>query len=196
MHAHRPFRRRGTESRNHGVGLGLLAPVALWLVTAAFAADVHATVIVPAEFTEMVAGSQTIVHGVVTGVEARLVGSRRTIESVVTVDVIDSLKGDRVGTTSFRIPGGQVGRYRRVMVGAPQFAEGEEVVLFLSGRAPAMPMPFGLSQGVYRVTRTTGPAVVTPLVVEGRVVRGDPARRPIAIDAFAAAVRAIVEREP
>lgn len=176
--------------------LSLRVFVAPWLVIAILVVEVHATVIVPAEFTEMVNGSQTIVHGIVTGVEARMVGSRRTIESVVTVAVIDSLKGERPGTTTFRIPGGQVGRYRRVMVGAPQFVEGEEVVLFLSGRAPAMPTPFGLSQGVYRVTRAAGPAMVTPLVVEGRVVRGDPARRPIAIDAFAATVRAIVEREP
>jgi hypothetical protein len=89
-----------------------------------------------------------------------------------------------------------MGRYRRVTVGAPQFAEGDEVVLFLSGRAPALPMPFGLSQGVYRVTRDTRQALVTPLVTEGaaRVVRGDPARRPLTIDAFARQVRALVER--
>ena len=154
-----------------------------------------ATVIVPAEFTEMVNGSQVIVHGVVTGVQAHLVGNRRTIESVVTVRVVDALKGEAAPTTVFRVPGGQVGGYRRVMVGAPEFSEGDEVVLFLAGRAPAMPMPFGLNQGVYRVARTVGGATVRPLIGEGRVVRGDPARRPVAVDAFAAAVRAIVERD-
>jgi hypothetical protein len=82
------------------------------------------------------------------------------------------------------------------MVGAPTFTEGEEVVLFLRGRAPSMPMPFGLHQGVYRVTRRAGRAMVTPLVPEGagRVVRGDPARHPLALDAFARDVRAIVGR--
>src|SRR5687767_5849960 len=174
----------------------------LWCVISG--ASVDATVIVPAEFTEMVDGSQVIVHGVVTSVRSQIVGPRRTIESVVTVDVIDAMKGqdvrpkpDSTSTAVFRVPGGQVGRYRRVMVGAPQFAEGDEVVVFLAGRPPAMPMPFGLNQGVYRVTRAAGRAMVTPLIVEGtaRVVRGDPARRPLGIDAFAAAVRAAAERQ-
>jgi hypothetical protein len=166
----------------------------LWFVVSIVSVD--ATVVAPAEFTEMVNGSQVIVHGVVTNIRSQLVGPRRTIESVVTLTVIDAIKGERESTAVFRVPGGQVGRYRRVMVGAPQFAEGDEVVVFLAGRPPAVPMPFGLNQGVYRVTRTARGATVTPLMekVAARVVRGDPARRPLAIEAFAAAVRAAVER--
>ena len=80
------------------------------------------------------------------------------------------------------MPGGQVGRYRRLMVGAPVFVEGEEVVLFLKGRR-RVPFPFGLSQGVYRVVRAaSGQSLVTPPTVAeapGRVVRGDPSRRPM-----------------
>jgi len=52
-------------------------------------------------------------------------------------------------------------------------------------------MPYGLSQGVYRVARTGGTAVVTPVVVTGvgRVVRGDPTRRPLDPAAFAQQVQ-------
>ena len=51
------------------------------------------------------------------------------------------------------------------MVGAPQVRRGDEVVLFLKGSAPAVPMPFGLTQGVYRVSRgRRRPAMVTPPV--------------------------------
>jgi hypothetical protein len=39
-----------------------------------------------------------------------------------------------------------------LLIGVPEFQPGQEVVLFLAGRAPALPMPFGLSQGVFRVT--------------------------------------------
>ena len=82
-------------------------------------------------------------------------------------------------TAYFKLPGGQVGRYRRVMVGAPHCAPGDELVLFLKG-APAVPMPFGLTQGVYRVSRdAAGQATVLPIVNvdSSRVVRGDPSRR-------------------
>ncbi|MNC86826.1 hypothetical protein D3C83_25090 [compost metagenome] len=95
----------------------------------------------------------------------------------------------------FRVPGGQIGRYRRVMVGAPEFRAGDEVVMFLDGRPPVVPTPFGLSQGVYRVRRSGGSAVVTPAPVlgGGRIVRGDPARRPLSVDAFARQVRAVAQ---
>lgn len=156
----------------------------------------RATTVLPAEFTEMVDGSHLIVHGTVTAVRSQLAGPRRTIESVVTVDVIEPIKGSAGRQVVFRVPNGEVGRYRRVTVGAPQFAAGDEVVLFLSGRPPVVPMPFGLHQGVYRVTRTGGAATVAPVVTQaaGRVVRGDPARRPASVAAFTRAVRAAMER--
>jgi hypothetical protein len=170
---------------------------AVILLLLAIAAPARATTIIPADFTEMVAGSQLIVHGAVIDVRSQLTAGARRIESVITIAVASSLKGHSASTVVLRVPGGQVGRYRRVMVGAPEFVEGEEVVLFLTGHAPAMPMPFGLNQGVYRVVRRGGRALVTPLVASsaGRVVRGDPARRPVGFDDFAAQVRTLVERE-
>ena len=156
---------------------------------------VSATVIVPADFSEMVAESEIVVHGRVVEVRSQMVGSFRTIESVVTVDVQQVIKGEPGSTVSMRVPGGQVGRYRRVMVGAPVFRPGEEVVLFLSGRAPAMPLPFGLNQGVYRVSRgADGRGLVAPPLAEGRVVRGDPARRPIEVSSFVQQIRAAMGR--
>jgi hypothetical protein len=170
----------------------------LALLCAFIASPALATTIAPADFTAMVAGSHVIVHGTILDVRAQAGGGRRTIETFVTVAVATPLKGESADTVVFRVPGGQVGRYRRVMVGAPEFAVGEEVVLFLSGRAPAMPMPFGLNQGVYRVTRGGAGAMVAPLVTEasGRIVRGDPARRPMALDAFAREVRTAARRAP
>lgn len=161
---------------------------------ALLAGTVSATVVVPAEFAEMVAASQTIVHGRVVDVRAQMSAGRRSIESIVTVEVAATLKGERRSEIVLRLPSGRVGRYRRITAGAPELADGDEVVLFLEGRAPKVPMPFGLTQGVYRVTRQDGAALVTPLVADGsgRVVRGDPARRPLSIDAFAQRVRAMV----
>ena len=55
---------------------------------------VRAMVVVPAEFGEMVAASQTIVHGRVVDVQSYETAGRRTIESLVTVQVVEAIKGD------------------------------------------------------------------------------------------------------
>jgi hypothetical protein len=152
-----------------------------------------ATVLLPADFTQMVSESQLIVHARVIGVRGELAGSRRSIESLVTVAVVSSpLKGATGDEVVFRVPGGRVGRYRRIFVGAPVFKAGDEVVLFLKGRAPAIAVPFGLSQGVYRVSRATGTPMVIPVppteAVAG-IPRGDSSRKPVALDEFARQVR-------
>jgi hypothetical protein len=171
---------------------------AVGVVCVIASASTTAMVVVPAEFSEMVTTSDLVVHGRVVATRPQLVGDRRTIETVITVTVLDALKGQPGETVYFRVPGGQIGRYRRFMVGAPEFVSGEEVVLFLKGRPPVVPFPFGLSQGVYRVVRdANGRSVVTPPVVAeaaGRVVRGDPSRRPVELSVFANNVRAIAER--
>ena len=157
--------------------------------------SMRATTLVPADFEQMVSGSQVIVRGRVARVDATLSGPRRSIETVVTLAVLDDLKGDGTSTVVFRVPGGQVGRYRRVMVGAPEFVAGDEVVVFLKGRAPVVPMPFGLSQGVYRVRAGQHGREVMPFVPEpGRAVRGDPARRFPSVEEFARSVRLLADR--
>ena len=176
--------------------------VMLSLVFWALCLDVaHATVILPADFATVVNGASLAVHGRVVSVQSGLTGPRRTIESFVTVAVLRSLKGTPGATVTFRVPNGQVGRYRRIVIGAPEFEEGDEVVVFLEGRAPAMPTLFGLSQGVYRVIRdSSARALVTPPPVMARgvgaerVVRGDPVRTPMPVDAFAREVQAVLER--
>lgn len=173
------------------------AAVAIGAMCVTGAVTTSAMVLVPAEFSEMVTASELVVHGRVVGIRPQIVGDRRTIETVITVAVLDALKGQPGETVYFRVPGGQIGRYRRFMVGAPEFASGEEVVLFLKGRPPAVPFPFGLSQGVYRVVHdASGRSLVTPPIVAeaaGRVVRGDPSRRPVELSVFARNVRTIAE---
>ena len=148
-----------------------------------------ATVLLPADFETVVTGSPLIVHGRVVEVRSALTGPRRAIESVVTLSVIESLKGNPGATVAFKVPNGQVGRYRRILVGAPEFEAGDEVVVFLHARAPALPPLFGLSQGVYRVAGEGARRVV-----RGDGARGDRVRQPVAIDAFTRDVRAVMAR--
>jgi hypothetical protein len=172
----------------------------LFVVFMLLASPAAATVYVPVDFREMVTASQAIVHGRVVDVRSEPTQDRLMVVTYVTLDVDNQLKGAGAESITFRVPGGQVGRYRRIIVGAPQFEDGDEVVVFLSARGPSIPYLFGLSQGVYRVARTRdGDAVVTPPAIMARgvgaerVVRGDPARRPVPLASFARDVRAILE---
>ena len=113
----------------------------------------QATTVIPASLEEIVEGSQLIVHGRVIDVQARTTADRRSIFSLVTVAVDEAVKGSPGRAVTFRVPGGQIGRYRRVIVGAPEFATGDEVVVFLRGGGAAVPTLFGLGQGVYKVER-------------------------------------------
>lgn len=173
------------------------------LVLLVAASRVHATVEAPVEFGEMVRGSQLVVHGRVANVQSRQTGDRRSIDTVVTVAVATAFKGQPGAEVTFRLPGGEVGRYRRVIVGVPRLAAGDEVVLFLRGAAPSLPTIFGLNQGLFRVARIrdgqplVGPApLAAPATGAERVVRGDPARQALALDAFAREVRARLEVRP
>ncbi|MFL6281278.1 MAG: hypothetical protein ACJ731_14270 [Vicinamibacterales bacterium] len=167
------------------------------LILMVCARDVRATVLVPAEFREIVAGSQVIVYGRVTAVRAEWSDDRSRIDTLVTVMAGSYLKGGPGSTVTFRVPGGQIGRYRNVMIGAPQLQAGEEAVLFLSASGPSIAHIFGLSQGLYRVkvdSRTGRRMVVPPvLMTDGdgsqTIVRGDTNRRQLSLDEFAATVR-------
>jgi hypothetical protein len=130
----------------------------------------------------------------------RLTDDRGRVETVVTFQAGTYLKGGSGETITFTVPGGQVGRYRTVLVGAPQFRAGDEVVLFLTRRGGAQPGVFGLNQGVFRVRlddRTRQRVVVLPvLMARGAspeaVARGARERRPLALEAFAAEVLAVM----
>ena len=55
---------------------------------------------------------------------------------------------------------------------------GDEIVVFLSGRAPAMPALYGLSQGAYRVVRSSEGAVVTPAARAAAAAKAWPSSAP------------------
>jgi hypothetical protein len=163
---------------------------------------VSATVLIPAEFREIVSGSQIIVHGRVRHVQAEWTAGRRRIESVVTLDAASFYRGTAARTVTFRVPGGQIGRYKSVTVGAPEFSAGDEVVLFLKASGPAVPQVFGLNQGVFRVKvdARTGRRLVTQPIVTARtaaaevVARGSRERRPLPLDQFAAQVKIALQQ--
>jgi hypothetical protein len=160
-------------------------------------ANARATVLLPADLSELAREARTIARGTVSALESRWVGDGRVIETLVTLDVADYWKGPLGERLQFRVPGGRIGQYRSITIGAPQFVVGEDVVVFLGVKGPSVPHVLGLNQGLFRLRQQHGAAIVLPQpLVPGtktvRVVRGDPNRRSMPLAEFEQHVRGLV----
>ena len=172
----------------------VIASVAL---VAALVPHVSATVLLPGDLGDIARAASAIVRGTVVDVRSDWADSRRRVETIVTLRVSESLKGEMRGLVSVKVPGGVLGRYRSVTIGAPSFRQGEEVVLFLGAAPPALPYVIGLGQGVFRVqrdVRTGATSVLPPALLASparnvRVTRGDPSRGAMSVQQFTDTVR-------
>ncbi len=137
-----------------------------------------ASVVVPATLDELAVEAELIIHARVARVDTRQASGTRRVERVVSLDVLRPLKGSPEGTVFVVLPGGTYGRYRTVVPGVPDVAEGEEVVLFLRASPTGVPQLVGLSQGFLRVRvdAATGQRVVVR-AGRGRHRRPDRPRR-------------------
>jgi hypothetical protein len=176
---------------------GRLALLTLAAVLAA-TASARAIVYVAADFQTLVGEARAIVIGRVVALQPQWTDGRRGIETLMSLEVEQSLKGDAGSSVVVRVPGGQIGPYLSMMPGAPQFSEGDEVVLFLAGAPPALPHILALGQGVFRIVSdpVTGARTVVPELLRAsgdnvRVVRGDLTRRPTSLARFILDVRRI-----
>src|SRR5712671_4165686 len=172
----------------------------LLLCVLAMTSSARATVIIPADLGELSRDALAIARGRVAALDARWTEDRGTIETIVTLEVESYLKGGLGSTLRFRVPGGELGRFRSLVLGAPSFAVDQHVVVFLGARGPSVPHLLGMSQGVFRVSRAadnSGWLVTSPVImpaaggVSSRVVRGDPARHAIALGDFEQTVRVL-----
>lgn len=169
------------------------------LVVATFMASAvpaRSTVLLSADLGELSREARAIARGRIVAVDAEWTADHRTIETIVSLEVEAYLKGSLGSIVRFRVPGGRLGRYRNVVVGAPEFAVDQRVVVFLGARGPSVPFVLGFSQGVYAVVPADAgigwvvtPPVVNPTATTSRVVRGDPSRRPLPLADFEARVR-------
>jgi hypothetical protein len=159
-------------------------------------AGTDAISIVPVTFEQLVDEAAAVVYARVTDVRGQWTADRRGIDSVVTLEPLRYFKGDLGENVLMRLPGGEAGGRLHVVPGAPVVREGDLVVLFLTARGPAIPIPVGLTQGIFRViVDARGAALVTPPPLKespaGRIIRGAADRRLLSLDAFGATVRQI-----
>ncbi|HEU4893519.1 MAG TPA: hypothetical protein VFT47_18315 [Vicinamibacterales bacterium] len=162
----------------------------------------RATVLLPAEFREVVNGSDIIAYGRVIETRVEWSDDRKNVDTLVTFQVGTYLKGGPGDTLVFKVPGGTIGRFRNVLVGAPQFSSGDEAVLFLNSRGREFPSVFGLNQGVFRVSidgDTRRRMVRPPLLARGDtpevVVRGAASRRSLPLETFGAQVQTVLRED-
>ena len=75
-----------------------------------------ATVLIPADLGELSRDAMAIARGRVIALDSQWTEDRGTIETVVTLEVESYLKGALGSTLRFRVPGGELGRFRSVIV--------------------------------------------------------------------------------
>src|SRR5690349_3547540 len=97
------------------------------IVIVGLCASARATVIVPADLGELSRDARAIARGRVVAVVPQWTDGRRTIETIVTLEAETYLKGQLGQTVQFRVPGGSLGRFHNIVVGAPLFAVGQRV---------------------------------------------------------------------
>lgn len=170
----------------------VLMTIALSLIGAA----AGATVVLPADLGELSRDAVAIARGQIVAVEPQWKEGRRGIETLVTLETETYLKGSLGSVVQFRVPGGTLGRFSSVVVGAPQFTIGQRVILFLGSRGPTIPYVLGLSQGVFRLVQSSqGDWTVTPppitATADGPIVRGTLGVHPATLTDFERQVRAL-----
>ena len=175
-----------------------LAAVLLVSIAVAMGPPASATVVVSLDLAQLVENADTVAYGRVVDVSTVRVEGRYS-ETLVTLAPSALLKGQASGDIVFRVPGGETGRYRTVVVGAPVLRVNDEVVVFLAGQPPRIPHVVGFSQGVLPIMRDDArrPIVLAPPAADRsdgqRVVRGGAPTRVMLLSVFADDVRGMVE---
>ena len=163
--------------------------------------SLQATVTIPTDLSDVVSLSTLIVRGRVVDTRAFADIANGPVATAVTVTVFEVLKGTADAAVTFRVHGGELGRYRHVMIGAPTFRVGDDAYLFLKRAPDGVLWTVGMGAGVYKISPSAaaGPLVVNPPVVAGvtatagaQVVRGDARRKPMGVSDFAGVVRLLM----
>lgn len=169
----------------------------------ALTAALQATVTIPTDLPDVVSSATLIVRGRVVDARAFTDVANGPVMTAVTVTVTETLKGTTDRAITFRVHGGELGRYRHVMVGSPTFAVGDDAYVFLKRAPDGALWPVGMGAGVYKVSALSGSAMVSPPVVAGltattgaRIARGDSRRKPIGVGDFSGIVKLLLAVGP
>ncbi len=126
-----------------------------WVAAVLASAPVWATTMLALDLAALTRSSDAVVHGRVARVESRWTGDKLRIVTDAEIEVIDAVKGEVGKTVRLVSPGGVVGDIGQKVHGSPNFTRGEEVVVFLEARPGGTFLVTGMSQGKFRVERSS-----------------------------------------
>jgi hypothetical protein len=125
----------------------------LVLVLLLAAAPAAAAVAPPVTVENLAREADAVVRGKVQRRVSRWSEDGRHIFTLVTVRVGAVWRGSAPGRITVRVPGGEVGEVGQITDAAPEFADGEEVVLFLAREDGDTFRVHGLALGKFRVAK-------------------------------------------
>lgn len=122
----------------------------------------RATTVIPPTFDELVGNAQMIFEGTVVDVRSDWTGegAQRHIESLVTFNVKESIKGNASGKVTLKMMGGTVGDQTMEVTDAPKFKVGDHDVLFVENNGTQFIPLVGIMHGRFRVQRDDSGAEV------------------------------------
>jgi hypothetical protein len=135
--------------------------------------SIRATMVVPPTFDQLVEQAELIFRGTVTDVRSvwEGEGAQRHIDTYVTFQTQDSIKGNVDASYTIRLLGGTVGDETMEVTDAPKFKVGDRDILFVEHNNEQFVPLVGINHGRFHVQRDeqTGRDVV--LNGEGEPVR-------------------------
>lgn len=135
--------------------------------------SMHATTVIPPTFDQLVQQAEVIFQGTVTNVRSvwEGEGAQRHIDTYVTFQVQESLKGNAGVSYTIRMLGGTVGDETMEVTDTPKFNVGDRDILFVEHNNEQFVPLVGIKHGRFHVQRDeqTGRDVV--LNGEGEPVR-------------------------
>ena len=116
---------------------------------------VSATTVIAPTFGQLVEQAELIFQGSVTDVKSvwEGEGAQRHIETYVTFQIADNVKGDAGASYTIRLLGGTVGDESLVVEGAPKFKVGDRDILFVEHNYDQFVPLVGIGHGRFRVQR-------------------------------------------
>lgn len=164
------------------------------VVAALAIVPLRATSTIPTDLADVVSIATLIVRGRVVDTRSFTEIANGPVMTAVTIATGEVIKGTADTSVTFRVHGGEIGRYRYAVIGSPTFAVGDEAYFFLKRTAAGPLWPVGMSAGVYRVAGAVNAPIVAGVTATAgaNVVRGDIRRKPMASGEFASLVRMLM----